>query len=203
MFSESPRRSGQTTVSYKKINGVSMYTKPSYSAQATQNPTMSIVRQIWSQESIRGFYRGYLPTIMREIPFSLIQFPLWEYLKMKRRESANKKSLSFFESGFCGAISGAIAASTTTPIGRPENDLIRRLKFFSDVAKTRIMLASKTDPEANQNFIRVMKEIYKNEGVGKLFSGVYPRTFWITIGGFIYLGRLIQSFKQKLFLNVM
>ena len=56
------------------------------------------------------------------------------------------------------------------------------------MAKTRIMLASKTDPEANQNFIRVMKEIYKNEGVGKLFSGVYPRTFWITIGGFIYLG---------------
>ena len=95
-----------------------MYTKPSYSAQATQNPTMSIVRQVWSQESIRGFYRGYLPTIMREIPFSLIQFPLWEYLKMKRRESANKKSLSFFESGLCGAISGAIAASTTTPIGR-------------------------------------------------------------------------------------
>ena len=55
------------------------------------------------------------------------------------------------------------------------------------------MLASKTDPEANQNFIRVMTEIYKNEGVGKLFSGVYPRTFWITIGGFIYLGWLTQS----------
>ena len=130
MFGQGPRRSGQTTVSYKIFYGVSMYTKPSYSAQATQNPTMSIVRQIWSQESIRGFYRGYLPTIMREIPFSLIQFPLWEYLKMKRRESANKKSLSFFESGFCGAISGAIAASTTTPIGRPENDLIRRLMFI-------------------------------------------------------------------------
>ena len=107
-----------------------MYTKPSYSAQATQNPTMSIVRQIWSQESIRGFYRGYLPTIMREIPFSLIQFPLWEYLKMKRRESANKKSLTFFESGFCGAISGAIAASTTTPIGREISPIIRLTFLF-------------------------------------------------------------------------
>ena len=62
------------------------------------------------------------------------------------------------------------------------------------------MLASKTDPEANQNFIRVMKEIYKNEGVGKLFSGVYPRTFWITIGGFIYLGWLAQNFKTHEFL---
>ena len=50
------------------------------------------------------------------------------------------------------------------------------------------------DTEANQNFIQVMKEIYKNEGVGKLISGVYPRTFWITIGGFIYLGPLITVF---------
>lgn len=130
MLGQSPGRSSQTTVSYKIINGVSMYTKPSYSAQATQNPTMSIVRQIWSQESIRGFYRGYLPTIMREIPFSLIQFPLWEYLKMKRRESANKKSLTFFESGFCGAISGAIAASTTTPIGREISPIIRLTFLF-------------------------------------------------------------------------
>ena len=56
------------------------------------------------------------------------------------------------------------------------------------MAKTRIMLASKNDAEASQSFIRVIGDIYRNEGVGKLFAGVYPRTFWITLGGFIYLG---------------
>ena len=42
---------------------------------------MQLIRQVMQEEGIRGFYRGYLPTIMREIPFSLIQFPLWEYFK--------------------------------------------------------------------------------------------------------------------------
>ena len=29
-----------------------------------------------------GFYRGYWSMIAREIPFSFIQFPLWEGLKV-------------------------------------------------------------------------------------------------------------------------
>ena len=31
---------------------------------------------------LRGFYKGYGITIMREIPFALIQFPIYEYLKV-------------------------------------------------------------------------------------------------------------------------
>ncbi len=29
-----------------------------------------------------GLYRGYFATISREIPFSIIQFPLWEFFKV-------------------------------------------------------------------------------------------------------------------------
>jgi solute carrier family 25 S-adenosylmethionine transporter 26 len=60
------------------------------------------------------------------------------------------------------------------------------------------MLATKNDPESTQNFLKVIKTIYRDEGAKTLFSGVYPRTFWITIGGFIYLGTLE---KVKNFLN--
>ena len=72
---------------------------------------------ILKHESILGFYRGYLVTLVREIPFSIIQFPLWEYLKLQMKLRKNKEKLSFLESGSCGAISGALAASSTTPIG--------------------------------------------------------------------------------------
>ena len=34
------------------------------------------------QEGILGFYSGFGITIMREIPFSLVQFPLYEYMKV-------------------------------------------------------------------------------------------------------------------------
>ena len=57
-------------------------------------------------EGVRGFYRGYLSTVSREIPFSFIQFPLWEYLKDLTRQYQNREELTFFESGFCGALSG-------------------------------------------------------------------------------------------------
>ena len=131
---------------------------------------------------MRGFYRGYVSTVSREIPFSFIQFPLWEYLKQCRREQTNKTELSFIESGTCGAISGALAASSTTPL---------------DVAKTRIMLAQRHDPEASQSFVKVINQIYRQKGARALYAGVKLRTFWITIGGFIYLGAL-EQFKNML-----
>ena len=34
-------------------------------------------------EGLTGFYRGYWSMIAREIPFSFIQFPLWEGLKVR------------------------------------------------------------------------------------------------------------------------
>ena len=50
---------------------------------------------------------------------------------------------------------------------------------------------------ASQNFYRVIRDIQQTEGTRALFSGVKLRTFWITIGGFIYLGSL-EYFKNLL-----
>jgi solute carrier family 25 S-adenosylmethionine transporter 26 len=37
---------------------------------------------IFKHKGIGGFYQGYFTLIMREIPFSSIQFPFYEILKM-------------------------------------------------------------------------------------------------------------------------
>jgi solute carrier family 25 S-adenosylmethionine transporter 26 len=43
----------------------------------------SAIYSIYSKEGFRkGFYSGYFSTIMREIPFSFIQFPLYEWMKV-------------------------------------------------------------------------------------------------------------------------
>ncbi|XP_066899802.1 mitochondrial S-adenosylmethionine carrier protein isoform X5 [Kogia breviceps] len=44
--------------------------------------TFHIFSNILCQEGIQGLYRGYKSTVLREIPFSLVQFPLWESLKV-------------------------------------------------------------------------------------------------------------------------
>ena len=74
--------------------------------QAYQHSSsLSIIRSTYYGEGAIGFYRGYLSTVVREIPFSLIQFPLWEYLK--QQWGAKKgQLLDPWEAGICGALAG-------------------------------------------------------------------------------------------------
>ena len=73
---------------------------------------------------MRGFYVGYWTTLAREVPFSLIQFPLWE--KLKRFWAGHQGySVLPWQSAVCGSATGALAAAITTPL---------------DVCKTRLML---------------------------------------------------------------
>ena len=44
---------------------------------------LEALREIRLTEGLAGFYRGYWSMIAREIPFSFIQFPLWEGLKVQ------------------------------------------------------------------------------------------------------------------------
>merc|ERR1719453_2732130 len=123
-------------------------------------------------EGISGFYRGYFTTITREIPFALIQFPLWERMK-KEIGNWQGRETSPWQGALCGSISGAFAAAVTTPL---------------DVAKTRIMLG-----QSDSGFVGTIANVYKNEGLRKCFAGVEPRTFWIGLGGFVFFGAYEQA----------
>ena len=59
-----------------------------------------------------GLYRGYLSTVIREIPFSFIQFPIWEELK-KRYSARKQKPIQPHESAICGAVAGKVAVLRT------------------------------------------------------------------------------------------
>jgi len=99
-------------------------------AQAmSQHSSLSAFKEILAakQESVfRGLYRGFGITIMREIPFTMIQFPLYEAMKRWQANRVGKVKVNPFEASVCGCISGGVAAAFTTPL---------------DVLKTRIMLA--------------------------------------------------------------
>jgi hypothetical protein len=57
-----------------------------------------------------------LTTVMREIPFSAIQFPLYEGLKRKWGEQQGAP-VNSLQAGLCGSFAGSIAAAVTTPLG--------------------------------------------------------------------------------------
>lgn len=145
--------------------------------------SFSVFRKCLSEEGIRGLFRGYHSTVLREIPFSLIQFPLWEGMKRQvvsyRRGTTDSTEVATgLEGACCGFISGGIAAAVTTPL---------------DVAKTRIMLAQQKDQVAQGRVLQVLTNCVRQEGVRSLFAGVVPRTVFISFGGFIFLGTYEQA----------
>uniref|UniRef100_A0A023G855 Putative mitochondrial carrier protein pet8 n=1 Tax=Amblyomma triste TaxID=251400 RepID=A0A023G855_AMBTT len=137
-------------------------------------------KNVMNAEGVRGFYRGYLTTVAREIPFSFIQFPLWEFLK---HMFANPDSLLTWQGAVCGAISGGIAGGLTTPL---------------DVAKTRIILAERTSHLAAGSMYAALKTVWHERGLPGLFSGVTPRVVSLSVGGFIFLGAYDQA-KQLIY----
>ena len=132
----------------------------------------AVLMQTIRTEGLAGLYRGYVSTVMREIPFSLIQFPLWEYLKRHWAQRQNRP-VEAWQSGLCGALAGGFSAGITTPL---------------DVAKTRIMLAEKGSALARGSIVHVVNVVFRDKGLAGLFAGVVPRVTWISIGGCVFLG---------------
>ncbi|KAG2344417.1 mitochondrial carrier [Suillus weaverae] len=142
-----------------------------YGASTSSFKAATLVMQ---HDGIRGFYRGFWTTIMREIPFTSLQFPLYEFLKHRLSIYLDRIPLHAHEAAVCGSIAGGTAAALTTPL---------------DVLKTRVMLDLR-DPSKQQvpSLPMRLRQIYVQEGAKALFAGIVPRTMWISAGGAVFLG---------------
>jgi len=131
------------------------------------------VTKIFAESGISTFFIGYWTTVAREIPFSFIQFPIYEGLK-KTIGYAQGHEATPTQGACCGSFAGAVAAAATCPL---------------DVVKTRMMLGSKTKAgELYVGTLNSLQTIVREEGAAALFSGIGPRVGWITIGGFVFFG---------------
>ncbi|KAG0313982.1 hypothetical protein BGZ99_008444 [Dissophora globulifera] len=141
--------------------------------------TSAAIRSVIHNEGVLGFYRGYFSTVAREIPFTCIQFPLYEYMKKSYAAATHRPKVDPWEAAICGSIAGGIAAGLTTPL---------------DVVKTRVMLSQRQaagTPQSSAYYsgiVSTFKRILAEEGPRALFSGIGPRVMWISIGGSIFLG---------------
>jgi Mitochondrial carrier protein len=89
----------------------------------------------WMVQYTGGLYRGFGMTLFREIPFAMIQFPLYEQFKQQLEVVWQRQQLHYepggelnalhlsqlsnvtpLQSAACGSLSGAIAGAITTPL---------------------------------------------------------------------------------------
>jgi len=127
---------------------------------------------IMKENGFRTFYRGYFTTVLRDSPFAMIQFPIWEALK-RYGGKAKGRDLNAFEVSLCGAFAGSSTGALTCPL---------------DVIKTRIILGVDSEGIAYKGFRDVCTRMYAENGFATFFTGVVPRTSMIGIGGFVFLG---------------
>ena len=145
--------------------------------------TRAALNALSSQPGVLGgFYTGYWTTCLREVPFSFIQFPLWEGIKATVADQQGYPATSL-QSSFAGSFSGGIAAAITTPL---------------DVIKTRLMLKHCPNGILYDGLVNTTTRILEEEGKSAFFKGIVPRVFWISLGGFVFFGAYEKS---KVFLG--
>ena len=155
--------------------------------QTTETATLTKTVQLVLQEKhgsalsqfTGGLYRGYGMTLMREIPFAMIQFPLYEGAKVWWSEQQGSPA-NPVQAAACGSVSGGFAAGLTTPL---------------DVVKTRLMLGADKEGKVYTSAVDVVRRIWTTEGAATFLSGVQPRVMWISIGGFVFFG-VYEGFKK-------
>lgn len=117
-----------------------------------------VSRDIYSTSGLRGFYRGWIPNVMRAGLVNLGELSTYDQAKRKVLEKTGLPDgvIVHTMSALC---SGLVASSFATP---------------ADVVKSRVMGGTETD------VISCVRNTLKNEGVAAMWKGFLPN--WIRLG---------------------
>ncbi|XP_015676840.1 mitochondrial glutamate carrier 2 [Protobothrops mucrosquamatus] len=147
-----------------------------------------IASELLRSQGIAGLYKGLGATLLRDVPFSVIYFPLFANLNKLGQKTSEEKA-SFFHSFLSGCMAGSLAAVAVTPL---------------DVLKTRIQTLQKGLGEDTYNgIIDCARKIWIHEGPSAFMKGAGCRAlviaplFGIAQGVyFIGIGEWIMRFFQ-------
>ncbi|MCJ1460938.1 hypothetical protein MMC28_011320 [Mycoblastus sanguinarius] len=174
------------------------------------NATILALRKFNSPTQL---WRGYTALAGRNLPFTAMQFPMFEHVRTSIHAYRTRKGIatgSLWETGLVTAISagsaGAVAAVITTPIdvvktrimlsasessqqrGEQQQRAIKEVEAQGKDAKAEIEKAQQAARGGRAGGLAVGKEILRTEGVKGLFRGGALRCIWTAVGSGLYLG---------------
>ncbi|KAG5898645.1 hypothetical protein JTB14_021019 [Gonioctena quinquepunctata] len=122
-----------------------------------QNPKKKIgpiklTAQIVTSEGVSGLFRGFVPTLVREMPGYFFFFGGYEGTReLLSKPGERKEDIGLFKTMVAGGVGGVLFWTLTFP---------------ADVAKSRIQIGS-----LKTNMMRMIFEISRKEGFGALYNG--------------------------------
>ncbi|KAB7506986.1 Brain mitochondrial carrier protein 1 [Armadillidium nasatum] len=111
--------------------------------------------RISTEEGIRALYQGIAPAVLRQSTYGTIKFGI--YYSLKKALVSNPEQEKLGINVFCGITAGVISSIIANP---------------TDVLKVR--LQSGRGDLKEKSLLEAFLAIYKNEGVGGLWKGVFP-----------------------------
>lgn len=169
---------------------------------ANRSTSLAAFRQVAGSGAQRRLFSGYTALVARNLPFTAIQFPIFEHARTtiwesrtRGRERGEEQGLleTAVVTGASAGAAGAFAAWITTP---------------SDVVKTRMMLGAGHDKASQRadesrradaqerrrrGSLEVTRDVYRQNGVRGLFRGGLLRAAWTAVGSGLYLGTYEMS----------
>lgn len=139
-------------------------------APAQRPSATGLTVKLLRTRGLAGLYRGAGATLMRDVPFSMIYFPLFANLNALGRERTSSHSdvqsrAPFWQSFMAGCTAGSIAAVAVTPL---------------DVIKTRIQTLQKGEGEDTyRGIVDCTRRIMKREGPSAFLKGATCRALVI------------------------
>uniref|UniRef100_A0A8C5MZK4 Mitochondrial glutamate carrier 1 n=1 Tax=Leptobrachium leishanense TaxID=445787 RepID=A0A8C5MZK4_9ANUR len=133
--------------------------------ESVPRPTaMQISRELLRSKGIAGLYKGLGATLLRDVPFSMIYFPLFANLNKLGQKTPDEKS-PFIVSFAAGCAAGSTAAVAVNPC---------------DVIKTRLQsLQRGVNEDTYSGIIDCARKIWRSEGPAAFLKGAYCRALVI------------------------
>ncbi|XP_008846127.1 mitochondrial glutamate carrier 2 isoform X2 [Nannospalax galili] len=141
-------------------------TSRSYSMGSTHGRPSAIViaRELLQTQGLSGLYRGLGATVLRDIPFSVMYFPLFAHLNQLGVSQRTGKA-TFMHSFLAGCTAGSVAAVAVTPL---------------DVLKTRIQTLKKGLGEDTYSGVTdCARKLWTQEGPAAFMKGAGCRALVI------------------------
>jgi len=138
------KAAGQSTASLPKISA------------------LSVTRELVAAKGIFGLYKGTGATMLRDVSFSVVYFPLFANLNaLGPRKAPGSTESVFWWSFVSGMIAGSVSACAVNP---------------ADVIKTRLQLINKgAGDETYSGVVDAARKILRNEGPSAFFKGALCR----------------------------
>lgn len=116
------------------------------------------VYQLVERRGFLSLWHGYIPTLLRDVPFSALYWTMYEQLKQLE---PNPQIFHYF---IFGAVSGTVAATLTLPF-----DVIKTQR------QTELGEAALLNRTVQSSTLTLIHNLYKKNGVTSLFAGLVPR----------------------------